>query len=146
MLTTKEANIMEMLRKEAISVEPVRSAKVSAAIVIKNKVISIGNCKLKSHPRQKDFGKNELAVYLHAEIDAITKALQHIDIEDFRHASIFVCRVKRVNANKKEWILGNAKPCIGVNKSGCMNAILHFNFKKLIYSTDEQTYIKEHLR
>ena len=146
MLTNKELAIMDLLRREAILTTPVRSSKIAAAVVIKNKIISIGRCQMKTHPMQMEFGKNDQAIYLHAEMDVIIKGLQFVDVSDYNNASIMICRVKRPEANNKIWIYGNAKPCVGRNKLGCMNAILHFGFKRVIYTQDDGTFYKEKLR
>ena len=133
MLNRREQRIMGFLRRQAIDVEPVKSARLSAAVVIKNNIVSLGNNSYRTHPFQAKYGKNPEAICLHAEVKAIRNALNHIDANDMRKATMMVYRVKKSNNTKRaEWVDGLAKPC-----DGCMGAILEFGFKRIIYSTND---------
>jgi deoxycytidylate deaminase len=133
MLNRKEIRIMDFLRRQAIDVTPVSSSKLAAAVVFKNNIISLGNNSRRTHPFQAKYGKNPLAICLHAEINAIKNALNHLDPSDFKKSTIMIYRVKKSDATKKaEWVDGLAKPC-----EGCMRAIVDFDFKKIVYSSNE---------
>jgi tRNA(Arg) A34 adenosine deaminase TadA len=133
MLNRREHRIMNFLRRQAIDVEPVKSARLSAAVVIKNSVISLGNNSYRTHPFQAKYGKNPEAICLHAEVKAIRNALNHVEADDLRKATMMVYRVKKASGSfKAEWVDGLAKPC-----SGCMGAIVEFGFKKVVFSTNE---------
>lgn len=126
---------MNFLRRQAIDVEPVKSSKLAAAVILKNSVISTGNNSRRTHPFQAKYGKNPMAICMHAEVNAIRNSLNHLDAADFKRATIMVYRVKKVNLSSKsrtEWVDGLAKPC-----EGCMRAIIEFGFKKIVYSTDK---------
>lgn len=129
----RDLKIIELLRRMAIDNPGVRDKfKIAAAVVYKRDIISFGINQMKTHPMQKQFAKNHLAVYLHAEINAISNALNHLSKEELSKSSLFIQRVKRRNEYSCEWVDGLAKPCIG-----CQQAILAFGIKKVCYSTDD---------
>jgi deoxycytidylate deaminase len=132
----KTETILKMLDKIAESVEPVSQARLAAAIVYKNDVISIGINQKKSHPFQRRFSKHEEAIFLHAEVDAIKNALRHISIDQLAKSKLYVTRVRYETSEKhihtSNLRRGLAKPC-----QGCMKAIATFNIKHVCFSTDE---------
>ena len=89
----------------------------------KNRVISIGFNKRKTHPVQgqlaSKYGKKG-QIFLHAEIDALVKTRK-------KPHKIYVARVKR---NGKD---GLAKPC-----PICQAAIESAGIKKVFYTEDEE--------
>ena len=117
--------IFKVLEKVATAVEPVSSARVAAAVVIKNSIVSIGFNQWKTHPFQAKFSKNGNAIHLHAENHALVNALRSIPVEHLEKASIYVCRVKADN----QW--GLSKPC-----PGCMRAIASLNVKSVFYTEE----------
>lgn len=124
---------MDFLRRQAIDVEPVKSSRMAAAIVYKNNVISIGHNSRRTHPFQAKYGKNPMAICMHAEINAIKNALNHLEVDDFKKTTIMIYRVKKQNGLRKAaWVDGMAKPC-----EGCARAIMEFGIKKIVYSTEE---------
>ncbi len=133
MIMNRDKKMMQFVRRLAIDNPGVRERfKLSAALVIKRDVISVGNNMMRSHPVQKQFGKNNQSIYLHAEINAICNSLNHIDKDDLRKATLYVYRVKRDSSVKPEtWVDGNACPC-----AGCTAAIHAFGMNRVIYSTD----------
>jgi deoxycytidylate deaminase len=111
---------------------PSDNAKVSAAIVRNNKIISIGINSKKSHPMQARFGKNEESIYLHAEVAAIRNALREVSVDDLQKMEIYICRVKKPKPFSKKYVWGLAKPC-----EGCQRAIAEFGLKRVVYTTNE---------
>lgn len=105
-------------------------AKIAAMVLLKNKPICIGFNSRKTHTLQKKYGKNEHAICIHAEIDAIRKACFHVDQEDFGKLTMVVIRSKK----NKDW--GLAKPC-SHEGAGCQAALAAFGIKNVYYSTDE---------
>ena len=105
--------------------------KLAASLVIKRDVISVGMNAMRSHPIQKKYGKNDEAIYLHAEINAIVNSLNHVDKDDLRKADLYVYRVKKDPVERKHWVDGLSCPC-----EGCMSAIDAFKIKRVVYSTD----------
>ncbi len=118
-----------------MTVTPVGRARLAAAIVVKNDIISVGHNRLKSHPFQARFGSNSDAIYLHAEIDAILSALRIINPEELSKAELYVARVKYADHHRNGFTLGLSKPCIG-----CQRAIQEFGIKRVIYSLDENGF------
>ena len=132
MIVSRDLRIMNFLRRQAIDVAPVGSARIAAAVSFRNEIISLGHCQKRTHPFQARFSKNPEAIYLHAETNAISNALNHLRKRDLERASLYVYRVKRPSKDSEEFIDGLAKPC-----AGCMRAILAFNLNKVVYSTEE---------
>lgn len=121
------------LFKVAMATPRVATAKIAAALVYKRRVVSYGVNTLKSSPFQKKYSMNEHSIYLHAEIAAIKNCLRSFDVEDLRHMSLVICRVKW-HEDTATWGTGLAKPC-----SGCQRAIAEFGIKNVYYSTNENT-------
>lgn len=98
--------------------------RMAAVLEIPNiPVLWIGYNKLTTHPLQKEFGRNASAIYLHAEIDAIVRALEEVSVP-FHDAHMYVARV---------WKNGTpalAKPCVG-----CERAIVHFGITHVEWTT-----------
>ena len=133
MVKSRDQKIMSFLRRQAIDVTAVKSSRIAAAVGIKNTVISLGHNSRKTNPLQARFGKNPLAICLHAEIDAIRNALNHVSPKDLRKATLYVYRMKHPAGTTEGMQEGMAKPC-----AGCMRAIESFEFKRVIYTTEEQ--------
>lgn len=108
------------------------SEKLAAAIVRNNKIISIGMNSMKSHPLQAKYGKNQHAIFLHAEISAIKNALREIDVDDFHKCDIYIARIKKEKPFTKKYIWGLARPC-----AGCERAIAEFGIKRVVYTCDD---------
>lgn len=140
-INNRDKRVMDFLRRSAIDNEGYGNAKISSAISIKGKVISLGHNSSKTHPFQSLYGKNSDAVYLHAETSAISNSLNHLNKVELEKSTIYVYRVKRPHNNTKVWTSGLAKPC-----KGCMRAITDFNIKRIVYSTDEEDYFEVYKR
>ena len=116
------------LLKVATDVTPVGAAKVAAAVLYKGRVVAIGVCRYKSHPYQKQFGRNPHSIYLHAEVDALIKAKRRLTPNELARSTLLVVRVKR-SGSGGPFIPGNAKPC-----EGCQRAIRELGVKNVIYT------------
>lgn len=99
--------------------------RTGALVVVGNRIISKGRNSIKSHPFAKTFGKNDAAIYLHAEHDAILKASRKLSRKEWRKAKLYIARTT------KSTFFGLAKPC-----NGCACAIKHFNIGLVVYSLD----------
>ena len=115
---------------------PVSNARVVAAIFDGKELIAIGNNQSKTHSFQSRFQKNEKALWIHAEINAIYKATKKIGLDRLKRCTMFVIRAKK-NMISKDWEYGLARPC-----SGCQAAISVFNIKNVYYSTDNGEILK----
>jgi len=132
--TSRHEKYMNTLAKLAIAVEPVAQARLAAAIVYKNQLISFGINQRKTDPFQAKFSKNSEAIYIHAENSAIKNALRDLSIEKLSKATLYICRVKKLD---NRFVFGMAKPCVG-----CMKAIINFDIKKVYYSLDNGDFTR----
>jgi len=100
-----------------------------AAIVYRNKIIALGHSHKKSHPFQSKYGKNEEAIYWHAETHAIFNALKTVDSDTLKKCRLYVCRVK--NDKAERLMFGLSKPC-----DGCQECIDDHQIPTVIYTLD----------
>lgn len=107
----------------------VGKARIAAALVYKNRLLSIGTNSAKSHPLAKEYGRNEHAIYLHAEVAAIRNALRVCDDDTIARSTLYVARAKLDKHGK--WQHGLAKPCVG-----CARAIVEFGIQKVEWTQD----------
>jgi len=132
MINAKDHRVMNFLRRQAIDVKAVKSSRIAAAVTIRNEIISTGYCQKRTHPFQARYCKNPEAIYLHAETNAISNALNHINKRDLAKSTLYIRRVKLPTKDDTEFVDGMAKPC-----PGCMRAIIAFGIRKVVYSTEE---------
>ena len=132
MINNRDIKVMNFLRRQAIDVKAVKSSRIAAAISIRNDIISLGHCQKRTHPFQDRYSKNTEAIYLHAETNAISNALNHVHKNDLARATLYIRRVKKLDKDAEDYVDGLAKPC-----PGCMRAILTFGLKKVVYSTED---------
>ncbi len=121
----KELSFISILKKINQDIECVGNQTLAACVVKRNKIISFGHNKNKTHPLQNKFTKHPEAIYLHAEIDAIKNALKRVSTEDLLGSTLYVVRTKKDGSE------GLAKPC-----KGCMQAIESFGISKVVYTTN----------
>ena len=125
--------VVDMLSRLAVDNPGVRGKyKIAAGIVYKKHLVATGVNSYKTHPMMWEFGKNQDALFLHAEVDAIKNALRLISVDQISKAELYIVRVKK--DGKRGWVKGLAKPC-----EGCQRAIETFNLKTVHYTTDENT-------
>ena len=132
-LMKRDRRIIRLLDTMARDVTPIRGAKLAAALVHRNQIISLGVNQFRTHPFQAKYGKNSEAIYLHAEMNAIRNALNHVHSDDLTRASLYVYRVRRPESRSQNWICGSSRPC-----EGCAKAISVFGIKRVINSTNEE--------
>lgn len=132
---TKTSRYMNTLAKIAADIlNPVGgNARLAACVVYRNDIISFGINERKSHPFQARYGKNDEAVFLHAETSAIKNALKYITAQELEKSSLYICRIKFKDCHKKNVVFGLAKPCCG-----CFRCINTFNIREVYYTTNEQ--------
>ena len=109
--------------------------KFAAAVVYRNRIISVGMNSMKSHPLQAKYSKNEHAIFLHAEVAAIKNALREMDVDDLSKCELYIARVKKEKPFTKKFVWGLSKPC-----AGCERAIAEFGLKRTIYTCDDGDY------
>jgi len=126
-----------MKRAEAIAhrIEPCAHARIGAILVHKNRELSRGFNRMKSHPMALKWGRNRDSIFIHAELDTILTAAR--SVVNWKRSTLYVCRIKRSGVNGK-LIRGLAKPC-----EGCMGAILHYDIGRVVYSSDDPSLAYE---
>lgn len=122
-------SIIEQLKIVARDVT-YEKAKLAAAIVYKNKIVSIGMNSYNTHGFQYRYGKNSQSICWHAENHAIYNAKQNY-FDKWKKSTLYVVRIKWNGTDKEKIIIGNSKPC-----SGCMRAIRDHNIKNIVYTLD----------
>ena len=130
----KHLRILNALYEISLALEPVGGSRVAAAIVLGRDVVSIGTNKRKTHPFQAQHARNEQSIFLHAENDAINKALKLVDVKDLTRATLYICRSKWLytspyNCGYTGW--GLSKPC-----SGCDTTINKYKISRTIYTLE----------
>jgi tRNA(Arg) A34 adenosine deaminase TadA len=135
----KNTRVLEFLSRVSIISKPCSSARVSAAIVHKNNIIAFATNEDKTHPFQFKFGKDNMKMHLHAEINVIKNALKILSQKELSKSTLYVARVKYVNEKRRAITWGLAKPC-----ESCSKAIAAFNIDKICYTQDsDKGYIFE---
>ena len=107
---------------------------VSSALVHRNKIISYGLNSMKSNPFQKRYGKNEYAIYKHAEVDCIQTALK-LKFCKFENSVLYVARMKYESTDRANYVSGLAMPC-----DGCLRCIENYGIRSVIYTMDHGQY------
>lgn len=103
---------------------------VVAAIVNRKTIVSFGFNQRKTHPLQAKYAKNEHAIFLHAEIDAIRKAMKRG--ADLTKCDLYIMRTKHTGPKPGDPITtAMARPC-----AGCQEAIADMGFRAIYYSTE----------
>lgn len=118
----------------AEDVTPIQSARIAAALVIGDEILSFGVNHLRSHPFQAKYGKNEHSIFWHAETNAVFNALKRVPETSLQKADLYVVRVKRPFSKSKGFILGMAAPC-----DGCKKCLADYRIRRIIHSTDQQS-------
>jgi len=130
----KHEKVMDLLAAVAEGVDrntTSSGARLAAAVVHKNQVITVGINRKKSHPFQARYSKNEDAIYLHAETDTIRAALRYLSEKQLSKSTLYICRIKHEDGPGSPIIWGLSKPCIG-----CQRAIATFDIKNVVYSEE----------
>ena len=121
--SNQNSQVFQRLLAEAPKAERVGSSKHSAALVYRGKVVAIGHNKLKSHPMMLRYHKPG-QVYLHAEVDAIIKAVNKYGLDFVAECDLYCLRIKARSGQ-----VGNSKPC-----NGCADLIRSFNIKGVYWT------------
>lgn len=123
--------VLEVLKTIIADQPGAANARLAAAIVYKNKIVSVGYNQRKTHPFQADYGKNDKAIYFHAETHAIFNALKRLDKKQLAKCTLVVARLKKDGPGSNNDLFGLAKPC-----SGCQKCIDEHGLKRVVYTLD----------
>ena len=130
----KHEKVMDLLAVVAEGVDrntTSSGARLAAALVYKNRIISIGINQKRSHPFHAKYSVPEDAIFLHAETDTIRRALRYLSEKQLTKSTLYVCRIKHEDGRDSPVIWGLSRPCIG-----CQRAIATFDIKDVVYSEE----------
>jgi len=94
--------------------------RMAAGIVHKGHLVATGVNSYKTHPIMTNGGYKEEQIHLHAEADAIRKALSLLSPSDLAKSDLYVVRVKKDGSEAL------AKPC-----RGCQGLVSTFNIRSV---------------
>jgi len=121
-----DEHFIKLAASFAEEVEPVAAAKISALVVHRGEIISVGKNVAKSHPFQARYSKNLQAIFWHAETNAVFSALRAGTSDRvLKNATLYIARVK------KDHSYGLAKPC-----NGCRSCLTRFNIGRVVYTNE----------
>lgn len=127
----RNEKFLDILTKAAVDIpNPVRNYRLTSAVVYKNSIISFGANSYKTDPFQAKWSKNDHAIHLHAEVNAIKNAIKRGGIGILKRSTLYVARVRNLNGSGYERAI--ARPCIG-----CRRCIAEFGIKDVVYTTNE---------
>lgn len=127
----RNEKFLDILTKAAVDIpNPVRNYRLTSAVVYKNSIISFGANSYKTDPFQAKWSKNDHAIHLHAEVDAIKNAIKRGGMDILKRSTLYVARVRSLNGFGYERAM--ARPCIG-----CRRCIAEFGIKDVVYTTNE---------
>ncbi len=127
----RNERFLDILTKAAVDIpNPVRNYRLTSAVVYKNSIISFGANSYKTDPFQAKWSKNDHAIHLHAEVNAIKNAIKRGGIDILKRSTLYVARVRNLNGSGYERAI--ARPC-----TGCRRCITEFGIKDVVYTTNE---------
>ena len=127
----RNEKFLDILTKAAVDIpDPVRNYRLTSAVVYKNSIISFGANSYKTDPFQARWSKNDHAIHLHAEVNAIKNAIKRGGVDILKKSTLYIARVRSINGTGYERAM--AKPCIG-----CRRCIAEFGIKNVVYTTNE---------
>ena len=127
----RNEKFLDILTKAAVDIpDPVRNYRLTSAIVYKNSIISFGANSYKTDPFQARWSKNDHAIHLHAEVNAIKNAIKRGSVDILKRSTLYIARVRSINGTGYE--IAMAKPCIG-----CRRCIAELGIKNVVYTTNE---------
>jgi len=127
------ARHMPMLKALAETADDHRS-RHAAAIVYRNRIVAVGTNHFKTHPFQIKYRRRPDAIYLHAEVAAIKRAIWHLSEKELKRSMLISVRIKYDNRLNPR--LGMPKPC-----EGCQKAIAEFGIRHVYYTTETQEIV-----
>lgn len=114
----------DLLKDVAEDATLVRHSRHAACVVHKDRVLSVGTAKYKSHPIMQRYQTDTPErIYLHAEVDAIIRAANRYGTDVFRDSSLFVLRLTKGGS------VSLSKPC-----DVCAKIISAFEIKNVHWS------------
>ena len=95
----------DLLHDVADAATLVRHSRHAACVVHKDRILSVGTAKYKSHPIMQRYQTVPEQIYLHAEVDAILRAANRFGTEILKDSSLHVLRLTKGGS------VSLSKPC-----------------------------------
>lgn len=115
--------VYNFLKEKSRHADLVKSSYHASAIVYRNQILAYGLNRKKSHPVMVKYQRNEKKIYLHAEVDAITRFINRYGVNLLPECSLYVLRTT------KSGIVASSKPC-----EGCMRMIEALNVGNIYWT------------
>lgn len=106
----------------------------AAAIIYRNRIVALGTNHFKTHPFQIKYRRTPDAIYLHAEVAAIKRAIRQLSEKELKRAVLVSVRVKYDHGLQPRF--GMSKPC-----EGCQRAIVEFGIRRVYYTTENEELV-----
>lgn len=131
MISTRDHKFIQLAQSLAETAPGAFRARIASVLVIKNQIISVGFNSTRSDPFQARFARTRHNIWIHSEIAAIKAALNRVSVADLRRSTLYVARSKKNQLGELE--SGLAAPCLG-----CQRALVEFEIKTVIFTTNQQ--------
>ena len=102
--------VFSVLETRVEDAELVKSSRHAAAIVHRGRILTTGVNQEKTHPIMLKLQDNPKKVYLHAEVDAIIRAINLFGNDILQDCSIYIMRKTKTGR------IASSKPCAGCQK------------------------------
>jgi len=103
--------------------EQVRSSRHAACLVYKKQVLAYGFNSLKTHPIMLTYGRNDKAIYLHAEVHVLVRTINQHGVALLPKCDMYVLRLNKMGERS------NSAPC-----TGCRRALDAFRIRNTFYT------------
>ena len=130
-MNEKHTKYLSALENKVITFSKTYNVRMGALLVHRNKIISYGKNDFKTDPFQAKYADHEWRVHIHAEVNAVKKALKQISIDEIKDSTLYVVRMKQ-NPFDKKFIWGMARPC-----KSCQMCLAAFGISKVVYTTED---------
>lgn len=130
-MNEKHTKFLSILEDKVRDFPKMYNVRLGALLVHKNTIISYGQNDCKTDPFQAKFADHEWRIHIHAEVNAIKKALKQISTRQIRNSTLYILRLKN-NPESDGYMWGMAKPC-----KSCQMCLAAFGISKVIYTTED---------
>jgi len=110
-----------------------KNFRLAAGVVFRRRLICWGVNSYKTHPIMTAEGYHSEQIFLHAESQAIVRALRLLAVEELKQSSLYVVRVRQF-ANRTGFEETLARPC-----EGCWGLIAQVGFKEVLWTKEKGT-------
>ena len=128
---SKHTKFLNLLENEVINFPKIFRVQLGAMLVYRNVPIAFGKNHIRTDPFQARYSSNKFCIHLHAEINAIKKAIKRISPAQLKDCTMYVVRLKW-DTEKLAFVWAMSKPC-----AGCQQCLAEFGIRKIVYTTED---------